>query len=629
MCGIAGIRAPQPTREIHELLDRLVHRGPDDAGDAHKNGWHMGMRRLAVIDVAGGHQPMTSADGRWLLVMNGEIYNFTDLRPRLQAAGAKFRTDSDTEVLLEAIAHWGFPAAVEAAEGMFAIAAVEIDSGDLWLARDRFGEKPLFLDRRGGGFAFASEITPLLERVLPRHVDVNATALLLRLGYPWPGTTAVQGITELQPASWLRVRNSGQETTGKYWTPPDRVDEQCGDVRRCEEKLLELLDHSVRQRLVADVPLGLFLSGGIDSGAVAASAAKVRKVEAVTVGFGNEEYDERPLARATASRSGIALHEETGSLDAFTTETFDDYIRHYGQPFADTSAFPTRSVSRRARAHYTVVLSGDGGDELLGGYLAHVRMTKLQRYGGGAIGAQLSHLLASLFQGEGADRYGRALRINGAMGDGSVLWAMAGVFDDPTIESLTGETTKVALAAAKQEMRSHWQGSTDPILGLSLHQLKTSMPQDILMKVDRMSMAESLEVRAPMLDSKFAAYALALPAHIKIRGGLGKAVLRDALRPRLPQEVLSAPKRGFAMPVREWLTPEFWQQLKSMAVAYHGDSAAEFDGNTLSHVIHQDHHTCLRKYSYRALHRAVLLYSFLRWREKWIIGKPLEARARA
>jgi asparagine synthase (glutamine-hydrolysing) len=188
---------------------------------------------------------------------------------------------------------------------------------------------------------------------------------------------------------------------------------------------------------------------------------------------------------------------------------------------------------------------------------------------------------------------------------------------------------RAALGSAKQEMRLHWQQSQDPILGLSLHQLKTSMPQDILMKVDRMSMAESLEVRSPMLDSKFAAYALALPAHLKIRAGMGKAVLRDALSQRLPQEVLNAPKRGFAMPVREWLSAAFWQQLKAMAASYKADSAAEFDGGALHRLVEQDHEICLRKYSYRALHRAVLLYSFLRWREKWIIGKPMQAKERA
>jgi asparagine synthase (glutamine-hydrolysing) len=628
MCGIAGVRNPR-SQEVESMLRAIVHRGPDDQGDIQKGSWHIGMRRLAVIDVADGHQPMLSQNGNWALVMNGEIYNFQELRSKLERSGVVFRTHSDTEVLVEAISAWGVPPALEQAEGMFAIAVVDAGSGTLWLARDRFGEKPLFIDRREGGFAFCSELAPLLRRGLRREIDQQALTLLLRLSYPFPGTTVVFGISELLPAHWLRVDKSGTETQGRYWAPPDRVDEECGSAEKCGERLLELLDESVRQRLISDVPLGLFLSGGIDSGAVAASAVRFANVNAVTVGFGNSTFDERPLARATASELGIDLKEEFGSVDAFNVNAFDEYLEHYGQPFTDTSAFPTRAVSRSARKHYTVTLSGDGGDELLGGYLSHLRLMKLNRFGGGRVGSTISKTVARLFRGESADRIGRALRINGSIADGFLFWEFAGVFDDAAMKSLTGEEYEAMIAAAREEISRTAVGVDDPLLALSLHQLKTSMPQDILMKVDRMSMAESLEVRAPMLDSRFASYALSLPTRLKVEAGKGKAVLRKALASRLPNEVLNAPKRGFAMPVHEWLTSDFWFALRMEVADYRRSGGAELDPAALERIVSRDAATCARKYSYRALHRSFLLYSFLRWRKLWVVADDRALRASA
>ena len=621
MCGIAGVRA-RAGNELEGFLRGIVHRGPDDAGDVRSGSWHIGMRRLAVIDLKTGHQPMMSHDRKWTIVLNGEIYNFKDLRVALEKQGHTFLTTSDTEVLTEAIAAWGFPAALESAEGMFAIAAVDTEADELWLARDRFGEKPLFLDRRENGFAFCSELTPLLRRDRKKEIDPDATALLLRLSYPYPGTTPVKGISELLPAHWLHVRADGSERSGRYWTPPDRVDEHCGSIEQCGQRLLELLDASVQQRLVSDVPLGLFLSGGLDSGAVAASAARFGRIAAVTVGFANSTFDERDLARATARHLDIDLQEEVDTVDPFTVDAFDDYLSHYGQPFTDTSAFPTRLVSRSARKHYTVTLSGDGGDELLGGYLSHLRLMKILRLGGGRLGAKISSALAPAFDSSSPDRIARALRINASTTDGSLFWAFAGVFDDPSIARLTGDRSRAALDSAQAEMSHAWRQSDDPLLALSLHQLKTSFPQDILMKVDRMSMAESLEVRAPMLDSRFASYALSLPTHMKVQGGVGKAVLRAALRSRLPEEVLRAPKRGFSMPVHEWLSVPFWKALQEAVREYCHDGGGELDARELQKTVERDAAVCARTYSYRALHRSVLLYSFLRWRKLWIVGRP-------
>ena len=276
MCGIAGLRTPpgRDSSDLPVLLAGIRHRGPDDEGTWAGMGWQIGMRRLSIIDLAHGEQPMVSQDGRWVLVLNGEIYNFRELRRAQEGRGLRPRTRSDTEVLLEEIAEKGLCTALEAVEGMFAIAAVDRQSGDLWLARDRFGEKPLYIDRREGGFAFCSELAPLIARSgLSRRVAARGMISILRYGYPWPGITAVDGISELEPSCWLRRGSDGTEQAGRYWAPPDRIDEEAGTVDRAGAELIRLLDASVRDRLVADVPLGLFLSGGIDSGATASSAA--------------------------------------------------------------------------------------------------------------------------------------------------------------------------------------------------------------------------------------------------------------------------------------------------------------------------------------------------------------------
>lgn len=626
MCGIAGLHSPDPASQqavtaVRMLIESLRHRGPDDHGVWSGQGWVLGITRLAIQDVRDGHQPMVSADGHWVLVLNGEIYNFRSLRERLHTEGAAFRTRCDTEVLLEAIARWGLVESLKAAEGMFAVAALHLTRRELWLARDRFGEKPLYVDRRDGGFAFCSELTPLVERSeAPRRIAPRGLLSILRYGHPWPGLSAVEGIGEVLPGQWLRREASGDEAAGFYWRPPTRGREP-GSLALAEagSTMLELLDASVRDRLVADVPLGLFLSGGIDSGAVASSAVRERPdIRAVTVGFSDAAYDERPLARATAAATGLSLDEDSAELPPFSPAVVEDLLWHYGQPFADTSAVPTRAVSRAARRHFTVVLSGDGGDEILSGYMAHARQARLARWGCGRTGANLARLLASATPAS-AERIGRGLALVAAQRDGTLPHVMAGVFTDRMLLDLTegtswGAVARDHIAAAIDESRATWAEAGHPQLAMSLHQIRHSMPQDILTKVDRMSMAESLEVRAPFLDSRLATYALELPPELKRSRGLGKFVLRQALRGRLPEAVLEAPKRGFAMPVRRWLGDRFWDELGAELAAYSQDSAAEFNLSALRQRITVDRERCLRANDYRALHRSFLLYTFFLWR---------------
>jgi len=625
MCGIAGILRRDDSREegsLQTMLSLIQHRGPDDSGTWRGDHWQIGMTRLAIIDLENGMQPMISSNRRWVIVLNGEIYNFRSLRHELQARGVPFRTHSDTEVLLELVASAGVVPALERAEGMFAACLVDTLSGDLWLARDRFGEKPLFLDRREGGFAFCSELSPLLKvGGAARRISDRGTIAIFRYGYPWPGTTAVEGIASLEPGTWLRRKPDGTEEQGRYWAPPDRVDEARHSVKDVGNEVLRLLEASVSDRLIADVPLGLFLSGGIDSSAVAAMARRHgAAVGAVTVGFPDSSFDERPLARKTAALLGIPLAEEDGLIEPFTPEYFDDLIRHHGQPFYDTSAVPTRAVSRAARRWFKVVLSGDGGDELFGGYLAHLRNARLH----GTVLRTLSRLTPTLGFLENvydrrAEQLSRALKLMASVRQGLLPHAMSGVFSDEMIEKLTSGTrwqgaARDHLEEGRAESRRLWSSTRDIQLALSLHQLRHSLPEDILTKVDRMSMAESLEVRAPLLDSRLAEYALAIPAHLKVHHGLGKFVLREALRDQLPEPVLQAPKRGFALPVRSWLGRSFWDSLETEVRHYVQQGAAEFDPSALRARVGQDRKACLQHNDYRAIHRAVLIYSFLRWR---------------
>jgi asparagine synthase (glutamine-hydrolysing) len=613
------------------MLCRIVHRGPDDSGQWRDHRWHLGMTRLAIIDLETGRQPMRSADGRWVMVFNGEIYNFPDLARLITDRGVHLRTRSDTEVLVELIAARGVPAALEKAEGMFAFAVADTLTGDLWLARDRFGEKPLYLDRRQGSFAFCSELGPLIqERTLSARPSARGVVAIFRYGYPWAGTTAVDGIEELPPAHWLRRTADGAETLGAYWSLPDRVDEEAGSLQRCGERILELLDASVRARLIADVPLGLFLSGGIDSSAVAASAVRHRPdIQAVTVGFDAGTHDERPLARLTASQLGIVLREEQGRTAPFSPEGFDDVLSHHGQPFMDTSAFPTRALSHLARRNFKVVLSGDGGDELFSGYPAHTRNELLRILGGGRLGSALSGLLARVLPEQGTfESLRRALDLNASCNDGLALHVMDGTFTDRSLLELVQgsdweSATRAHLQMARENAYRLWSTVKDSNLAFSLHQIRTSLPQDILMKVDRMSMAESLEVRAPFLDSKLAAYALSLPARLKVRGRVGKYVLRHALHGRVPQAVLDGPKRGFNLPVRLWMGDRFWQELASEAELYQRVGASELNAHALLRQIALDRERCRRANNYRALHRAFVLYSFLRWRRCFLReGQP-------
>jgi asparagine synthase (glutamine-hydrolysing) len=628
MCGIAGAQVnagSKTSAAVLRMLPLLRHRGPDDQGNAVIGAWHIGNTRLSIVDLHNGHQPFVSRNGQWSVVFNGEIYNHGALRDSLCKSGTYFKTTSDTEVLVELIGQYGFIHTLELIEGMFSIAAVDTCNNQLWLARDRFGEKPLFIDRRNSQFKFCSELSPLLLTGSTRpRISGNGLMSILRLGFPWPGSTAIQGIDELRPGQWLRRTVQGHEDSGTYWRPPDEVDTEAGPIERCQRKFLDLLFQSVRQRLVADVPIGIFVSGGIDSAAVSFAACVARPgLSAVTLYFAQEKYDERALARKTAGFLGLQLHEESGDSLRYSTEFIDDLLLRYGQPFGDSSAIPTRALSRAARNHFRVALSGDGGDEIFCGYLSFRRQYQLNRWGFGRVGGFLSGHALQLIPGfSRLESLRRALELNSAIRKGLFGYTFDGVFDDEQIFTLVEGTdwerpSREHLLANRAQAAANWNRIKDPLLALSLHLISTSLPQDMLMKTDRMSMAESLEVRAPFLDSQLASYVLSLPAHLKMKGIIGKVLLRECLRGNIPAQVLSAPKRGFELPLRQWLGERFIYDLRWELNEYASDPEAELNTVALKRLVDEDEKHCRHPESYRSMHRLLLIYIFLRWRRLW------------
>jgi asparagine synthase (glutamine-hydrolysing) len=567
MCGICGIvladaAAPVPPGAIGRMTDALAHRGPDDRGVFEEPGAALGHRRLSIIDLSpAGHQPMASEDGSLLVVFNGEIYNFAALREGLERRGHAFRSRSDTEVLLRLFQERGESCLAEL-RGMFAFAVWDRRRRRLFAARDRVGKKPLVYAERGGSLAFASELAALLEAPgFDRTVDPVAIHHYLTYQYVPAPFTAYAGARKLPAAHWL-AWEGGRLRTGRWWDLRYVPKLRLGDRRAYEERFLEVFREAVRLRLVSDVPLGAFLSGGVDSSAVVAmmSLEGAAPVRTFSIGFSERDYDEVRFARTVAARYGTEHRELV--VEPRALEVLPALVRHYGEPFADTSAVPTWYVARLTREHVTVALSGDGGDEAFAGYQRHHAAHLLARY-----------LLLPRALREGVVR--RAVealpgprRTRGLLGRIRRFVAA----DAPTRERLYARlvctfandakarlyTPAFAAATAGQDsvalVEALFAGAEaedflDRTLSVDVH---SYLPDDILVKVDIASMGNALETRAPFLDHEVLEFAAACPPELKLRGGTGKYLLKKALAPYLPRAVLRRRKMGFGMPVAEW-----------------------------------------------------------------------------
>ena len=600
MCGIAGVAFNDTSRKAdHGLLERmcsaLAHRGPDSSGGIIEPGIGLCMRRLSVIDVEGGHQPIFNEDNSIAVVLNGEIYNYHELREQLIAKGHRFSSKSDTETIVHLYEQHGLDF-LRHLHGMFAIAIWDFRQRGLILARDRLGVKPLYYRRDDDKLTFASEIKAILQDpTIPREIDFKSIHQLLTWGHVLPPRTPFSGIQELPPGHML-VFKSGHFETSRYWDLTFS-EPATHDQARTTEDLLSRIKIAVARRMVSDVPLGAFLSGGIDSSIVVALMSQFlpHPVKTFSIGFEDESFSELPYARKVAEHCGTDHHELIVSPDI--PELMDELIYHHDAPFYDTSAIPTYCVSKFAREHVTVAMSGDGGDEMFAGYNIYVankaahRFKRVPRFLGKII---LEPLAALVPESGGPVNRGRVAR---EFMKGATL---------PTLERYTRWATKV-----KREVRDmlyyetelqrqqsipdeamiapyfEAQRNCSELSRLLYIGTKTELPADMLRKVDRMSMAHSLEVRSPFLDHTLFEYAATLHDDAKLNKWSTKHSLRQVAKRLLPAEVVDRKKRGFSVPLDRWLREDVRDYMLDVLCDQTTESRGVFDNITVRSLIEE------------------------------------------
>jgi asparagine synthase (glutamine-hydrolysing) len=558
MCGIAGILGgggrPVTLQEVRSMCAALVHRGPDDEGIYLGEGAGLGMRRLSIIDLETGRQPVRNEDGSIWAVLNGEIYNYRELRSDLLRRGHAFTTASDTETIVHLYEEHGTDC-VHALRGMFAFALWDERRRLLLLARDRLGIKPLHFAEVGGRLVFASEIKAILQ--LPeveRRLDWSAVGHLLTTLCTPADRAIIEGVRKLEPGHRLVASPGGAPRIERYWDLRFEPDHRLTEAD-CAARLLDLLRESVRLHLVSDVPLGAFLSGGIDSSAVVAVMAGLqgRPVKTFSIGFTEDDYNELPHARRVAERFGTDHRELVLRPDV--AAVLDDLAWHLDEPFGDPSAIPTYMVSKLAAEHVTVVLSGDGGDELFAGYDKYEVEGRERRFDRLPAGARavLGRLAAILPDGARGRNLLRHLSLAGSDRylDAATLFRIE---DQRRLVHPDLHARLVACDPWRDQAEilaragGHWRSA------LQLLDLKRYLPLDILTKVDRMSMAHSLEARVPLLDHRLVEFAATIPPDLSLRRGIRKYVLKRALEGILPPEILGRRKQGFAVPLARWFT---------------------------------------------------------------------------
>jgi asparagine synthase (glutamine-hydrolysing) len=556
VCGIAGIVAqhdqPVFAEELHAMCAALVSRGPDDEGAfvGHRAG--LTMRRLSIIDLETGHQPVSNEDGSIWVVLNGEIYNYRQLRNELERRGHQFATSTDTEVIVHLYEERGDDC-VHALRGMFAFAIWDERRQRLMLARDRIGIKPLYYGTVAGRFIFASELKAVLQ--LPeveRRLNWQAVSHLLAYATTPSNESIVEGIRKLEPGHRLWLEPDKEPVVERYWELRFLPDPQRSEEDTIEE-LRAKLRESVRYHLVSDVPVGAFLSGGIDSSAVVASMAMMAtgRIKTFSIGFREQEFNELPYARLVAKRFGTDHHELV--LEPDILDLLDHFAWDLDEPLGDASAIPTYMVSRLASQQVKVVLSGDGGDELFGGYDSYV--TEGRDRWARFLPATIRTLLAGVSGLLPEDARGKQFLEYLSKPDGErYLFANTLFRSGHQRELLTGEAREQVAAAQPErprldrflEWKGHW------LSALQDHDFRYYLPLDILTKVDRMSMAHSLEARVPLLDHSFVEFAATIPADWKWHQGRTKHIFIKSLRGLLPDEILDRSKKGFGVPLNRW-----------------------------------------------------------------------------
>ena len=597
MCGLTGYWGAAGDADAmrgiaQRMADRIVHRGPDDSGvwcDADA-GVALGFRRLSILDLSSaGHQPMASASGRYVVAYNGEIYNHLELRKQLDATGAApaWRGHSDSETLLACIDAWGLERTLTACVGMFAFALWDRAERALSLARDRLGEKPMYYGWQNGVLLFGSELKALVAHpAFERSIDRDAIALLLRHNYIPAPYSIWQGIGKLPAGSSLTLRAGQRDAIPKsYWSLHDVLEAGQsepfrGSTAEAETTLEQVLSQAVAGQMLADVPLGALLSGGVDSSTIVAlmQAQSERRVKTFSIGFDEKAFDESKHAAAVARHLGTD-HTELFMRANDVLEAVPRMPTMYDEPFADSSQLPTALVMSLARQHVTVALSGDGGDELFGGYnryfiapriwkmlrvLPHPLRVGLGRMLTGMpaaqwdrIGRPLARALRQAQFGDKAHKLGQRLLHVRSIDD--LYVALVNEWDNA--EQVVPGSRRLSTTISQ---RDTWPRLADPVARMMAVDSLTYLPDDILVKVDRAAMAVSLETRAPFLDHRVVEFAARLPVSMKISQGQGKALLRSVLYRHVPQELIDRPKMGFGIPLDHWLRHELRDWAEAM-----------------------------------------------------------------
>ncbi len=623
MCGIAGIAgfgdAPAPREaQLRAMCARLVHRGPDDEGIVIRGSVGLAMRRLSVIDLEGGAQPMETGSGELSVVCNGEIYNFRELRRDLEGRGHVFRTQSDTEVLLYGYAEWG-DAFLSRLNGMFGLALLDRRQRRLLLARDPFGIKPLYWARTDSFLVFGSEIQAILASgLIPRALDVTALGEFLTWEYV-PGTaTLLRDVRRVEPGTAIALDlTSGAAKLIRHWELPAGPEDPRPDEGEWIERVEAAVEQAVRRQLVSDVPLGAFLSGGVDSSLVVSAMGRAR---AFSIGFDDPSYDELRWARRVAGHLGVELTERV--LEPRIGDLFVRLVEHFDDPIGDFSIFPTYLVSKLARERVTVALSGDGGDELFGGYETYAadRLWRLYR----RIPAFLRRRVV-----EGAVRrlrprpekkgaVNRALRFVEGLGHDEALhharWR-AFLGDELRAVLLTADATRGLEGSSGAHLRDLFAraGSRDAVNRSLYVDLHSYLSDDILPKLDRTSMAVSLEARVPYLDPDLVELAFRIPGRFKVSRGQTKRILKAVAARRVPRECVQRPKQGFSIPIKQWLGGELSEQVDALLAPGRLRDQGLFDPGTVARL--RSEHS-----AGRANHSHVIwsLVVFQAWADRWL-----------
>ncbi len=619
MCGIAGQflnSRPAEARAIRAMCAQIRHRGPDDEGVYTSGRCGIGMRRLSIIDLSTGHQPISNEDGSVWVVFNGEIYNFQDLRRSLIRQGHQFQTNSDTETVVHLYEEEGV-AGLGQLRGMFACAIWDERRHALLLVRDRFGKKPLYYAQTGDGLYFGSELKCLRAAGVPLDIDEQALRLYFQFRYipdPW---TPYKQVKKLPPGSWMLFHANGRVESGRYWAPPMPASEPPAGMTEeaaCDT-VRNVFDEAVRMRLIADVPLGAFLSGGIDSSSVVASMAlqSAEPVKTFSIGFEEADFNELPWAAMVARKYGTDHHEIVLKPDSVSLIT--KVVDFYDEPFGDDSSIPTYLVSEFAAQHVKVVLTGDGGDEIFAGYESFFSIDRLKSYD--RIPSAARRALAWTADRLPYSAYGKNfLR---TLTRPTALERYVELNHAPYFQRAQMLRPEWMLPASGEFFRDTFQHclpeDCDDLMATALYfEATAKLTGDMLVKVDRMSMANSLEVRCPLLDHVLAETAAALPHRWKVRNGRGKDIFIRAVQDRLPAELLNRPKKGFGVPLRHWFRGPLRPMVRDLLTSRRFVERGMCEPRFIEYLINE--HESGRRDNYHALYVLLMLELWFRSAEQ-------------